>query len=297
VAAGFQNANNRFVVARLYEPTVALVSFLSLVSIGSHDGVAALAGSQTLGYAVAALVLLVSVVFHIGSTRPLPLWPVCKRLFSLCWPTAGALVLFRANAAVNKAFASVLPGGSLASLGYAERLYLLPVTLVIATIVTFHYTRAAELAVRNDIEGIARQTVRASLKTALVLIPLTVGIGVFAAPLVRCTLQHGAFDQHASAMTAAVLAVYCIALLPHVMMELLTATMRGLGNMKAPMLAGVATLGVNALLCAFLVRRMGAPGAAAALVGGYVAGALVMTGLVVRSFRRARLLNSSPAGV
>lgn len=285
VAAGFQNANRRFVVARLYEPTVAFVSFMSLILVGSSNGVTALAGSQTLGYTLAALLLLTTLTGRITLTRTLPILPVCRRLFNLCWPTAAALMLFRLNSSVSKAFASSLPAGSLAALGYAERLYLLPVTLVIATVVTFHYTRAAELAVRDDIDGIAHQTILSAAKIALLLIPLTVGCCVLARPVVKLAFQRGAFDQHASAITAAVLAVYCLALLPHVVMELLTATLRGLGRMRLPMIAGATTLGVNALLCALLVRRMGAPGAAAALVGGYVAGALVMTGLVIRNLR------------
>ena len=84
------------------------------------------------------------------------------------------------------------------------------------------------------------------------------------------------------------LSVYCLALLPHIVMELLAATMRGMGSMKAPMFAGLAAIGVNVLLCRLLVPRVGPVGVAAAMVGGYLAGAALMGLLAMTRFRRLR---------
>jgi len=286
VAIGFHNARGRFVTARLFDAIVAGGSLLALIVLHRSSAVHVLPFSLVLGYALAVAVVLAAVARRLVDAARYPLLPLLDSLTRLVGPTVFALILFRLNSVVGKMFASGQPLGTISALGYAERLYTLPVSLIFSTVVTVFYTEAAGLSVQRDFGRLRARAYQSLLKLALPLIPASLGIAFLAPTVVRLAFQRGAFDAAATSSTARALTWFCAGLLPHMSLELLTAASRGMKDMISPVLAGLTALTANGLLCALLAKPAGVAGIAGAMSGGYFAGMGMMVLLLERRFRR-----------
>jgi putative peptidoglycan lipid II flippase len=90
-----------------------------------------------------------------------------------------------------------------------------------------------------------------SLRGALFLtIPSAVAILLLREDLIRALFQwNDRMSGDSVAMTAGVLAFYCIAIVSHTFVFLLNMTFYSMGKTRIPLLAGLISLGSNLLLC------------------------------------------------
>lgn len=137
--------------------------------------------------------------------------------------------LLLAQAPVDKAFASALPVGSVSVLEYADRVRLVPLTLLEASLLVAAYVEWARLSAAGDREGLGRSVARALTWVALLAPPVLAGLAVARRPLVALLFEHGAFDPAWSGPVADTL----LAFLPGVWFALL-----GMLLSKAHVLAG-----------------------------------------------------------
>ena len=111
---------------------------------------------------------------------------------------------------VDQSMAAMLPAGSVSALVYANRFVGVVLTLLagaVSTAVTPYFSRMIAL---GDWAG-CRHTLRTWVRlTALVSAPIALALIAGAHPLIRFTLQHGAFGPQDTAVVAPVLIMYAI---------------------------------------------------------------------------------------
>ena len=111
---------------------------------------------------------------------------------------------------VDQSMAAMLPAGSVSALVYANRFVAVVLTLLagaVSTAVTPYFSRMIAL---GDWAG-CRHTLRTWVRlTALVSAPIAVALIAGARPLIRLTLQHGAFSPRDTAAVTPVLMMYAI---------------------------------------------------------------------------------------
>jgi putative peptidoglycan lipid II flippase len=111
---------------------------------------------------------------------------------------------------VDQSMAAMLPAGSVSALVYAGRFVGVVLTLLagaVSTAVTPYFSRMIAL---GDWAG-CRHTLRTWVRlTALVSAPIALGLIAGAHPLIRLTLQHGAFSSGDTAVVAPVLMMYAV---------------------------------------------------------------------------------------
>jgi putative peptidoglycan lipid II flippase len=276
VAGSYYNARRQFIVPRLFDPVVNTVAVVILVLTARSWGVTGLAAGWSLGQMAGMTAAFLPLVYAghrlAGSLRG----PQVREFLVLSLPVLLVSIVQPLNVAVGRAFASLLPEGSIAMMGYADRLFVFPCYLLSASVAPVFYTKAAELAAAGDRQGLRDYTKRLLFRLGLVLVPATAVLAAISRPLVRLVYQHGAFTPEAAAATGSVLGFLSLGLAPFAAVLILTAAFRGQKDMKTPALAALCGVAVNVGLDFMLVRVMGLSGLALAASCG-----LSVTGLVL----------------
>ena len=86
------------------------------------------------------------------------------------------------------------------------------------------------------------------------IIPASVGLMVLSRPIVRLVFERGAFDQVASAMTAAALFFYAVGLVGQASAILLTRGFYALQDTRTPVKLGLVMVAVNLILSLFFIH-------------------------------------------
>ena len=272
LAGAYLNARRRFGLDKLGDISVNLVAIGFLFS-APLIGIYSLAVGWSLGYFLASCALLLPVVWRARWWKG-RLWTTeIKEFIALTAPMLIAYAANQVNVIVDRAFASSLDPGSIAALGYSWRLALIPIMLAQA-ISTVQLTRASEMAAARDIKRLKASVRDILLKGAAVMIPASVALVWLARPLVQIVFQRGAFDASATDKTSLALVCYGFGLFPQLAVLTLAASLRGMKDMKTPVMAGVIAVAANIILNILLVRPFGIAGlatstsAAAALSAG-----------------------------
>ncbi|HEY2861184.1 MAG TPA: lipid II flippase MurJ [Terracidiphilus sp.] len=111
---------------------------------------------------------------------------------------------------VDQAMAAMLPAGSVSALVFAGRFVSVAATLLAGSISSAVAPHFSELVAGRDWTACRAALRTWALRTALVSTPIAAVLIVGAHPLVRVTLQHGAFAAHDTSVVAEVLAMYAI---------------------------------------------------------------------------------------
>jgi putative peptidoglycan lipid II flippase len=278
LAGTYLNARRRFGLNKLGDISVNLVAIGFLFS-APLIGIYSLAVGWSLGYFLAACALLGPLVWRWAWWKGRLWTPEIKEFITLTAPMLVAYGASQVNTIVDRAFASSLDPGSIAALGYGWRLALIPAVLAQA-VSTVQLTRASEMAAARDIKRLKSSVREILLKGAAVMIPVSVALVWLARPLIQMVFQRGAFDASATDKTSLALVCYGFGLFPQFAVLTLAASLRGMKDMKTPVIAGVIAVAVNIILNALLVRPFGIAGlaastSAAAAVSAGVMGAML----------------------
>ena len=200
-------------------------------------GLAGLAWGVVLG---AALHLLVQVPFFTleHSSGELPWRSVARyarEIFALSVPRTVALAAGQISLVVAVALASLFPEGSIAIFTFAWNLQAVPLTIIgVSYSVAAFPTLARFFAGDNRVEFVRH--VEAALKHIIFWsLPAMVLIIVLRAHLVRVILGAGVFDWAATRLTAAMLALFIVALLAQSITLLIARAYYAAGNTTKPL--------------------------------------------------------------
>ncbi|MEW6459380.1 MAG: lipid II flippase MurJ, partial [Bacillota bacterium] len=139
-------------------------------------------------------------------------------------------------------------------------------------LVTVLYPSLSRHSVVGDTAAFRETLARGLSVLGFLMIPMTVGLIVLRADLVRFLFRRGAFDEVDAAMTGTAVLFYSLGILFIVWRDYLNRTFYAMQDTATPTWTGVAAVAVNVGLNLLLVRVMGLGGlalasSAAAFVG------------------------------
>lgn len=209
--------------------------------------------------------------------------PHASHAMALAGPVCLAAMVDRCASVVDRAVASFLPEGSVAALGYALPLVLLPFALFGLSIGRAALVPLSEQAGTGDTEGF-RDSARVALRLGLVLlIPLSVGTALLASPLaVILQSRGGALDPHQTRLIAVALRYYALGLAGMGFVSILSRAMYALKDTQTPLRCARVALYANVLLSAGLALTLLRHGGVA------LATSIAMTGQAVLLFLALR---------
>jgi len=210
-----------------------------------------------------------------------PPHPGIKRALKLMVPVVIGLIAMQVNVLVDNKLASHLPGGSVSSLQYANRLFQLPLGLFAVAISSAILPRLSEKWV-NGLESDFAEMLNRGIKFSfLIIAPATVGLYLLGTPIVKLLFEHRNFLPSDTVRTVHVLDLYLVGLLGYSFVTLFTRAFYSIEDTKTPVIVGIIAVGVNLGLDLLLVGPMGVGGLAIATG----ASGLVNGGLLIIAFK------------
>ncbi len=145
-----------------------------------------------------------------------PLWkpghPAVKRIGLLILPALFGSAIYQFNQMAGTLLSSLLPGGSIAWLNYADRLVELPLGIFAIAISTASLPSLSRNAVEKDNRAFIDTLDHALKITFFEALPSMAGLIILGKPIIRLFFQHGAFDAISTDMTASALVYYSVGL-------------------------------------------------------------------------------------
>jgi len=204
------------------------------------------------------------------------------------------------NLLISTALASLLPGGSVSYLYYADRLNQLPLGVVgIAVGTAILPSLSREVRLGRLAEAVATQN--RGIELALLLtVPAALALAILATPILAVLFQRGAFGPADTAATAAALAAYAAGLPAFVLIKVLAPAFFARHDTATPVKVAVAAMAVNLCLTLVLMQFLAHVGIALATTAAGWLNALTLLALLTRrghfGFDRRALRNLPRVG-
>jgi putative peptidoglycan lipid II flippase len=281
---------------RKYFAAAVAPVFLNIILIGvlawawyeGHDG-------RRVGYALAWGVLAAGIVQlgivwvavrRAGVTIGLKLprfTPNVRRLLWLAFPAAITGGITQINQLIGTAIASG-KDSVVSSLGYADRVYQLPLGVVgiaVAIVLLPELARALKAGDDGEASNLQNRSVEFTLFLTL---PASAAILVMAEPIVRFLYERGQFAADNSTPTvASILAIFALGLPAFVLIKAFTPGYFAREDTRTPMYFAAISVAINLGIALTIFPTMGGPGIAiASAVAGWVNAALLLGVLIKR---------------
>ncbi len=220
-----------------------------------------------------------------------------KKVFALMLPVMLSTWVQPINLTINSKFGSRLfEGAGVSAVELASNLYLIVIGVFVLSVTNVIFPKLAKLSAA-DAEQSFGETVRATLHSALyVVMPMTAGLMVLAAPLVRLIYGGGEFGDFSVAITARALVWFSLGMPGYTVQTILSRVYFAEQNGKIPLIAGAASIAVNIALCAVLSGPLDVAGLAVASTAAITVNALILAIPLrkrgIRAFDRELTLNT-----
>lgn len=191
--------------------------------------------------------------------------PGLARVGRLLLPRVIGQAAFQINFIVVTFFATGEGSGVVSAFNFAWQLLMLPHGVIALSISTVVFPSLARLYEQGDGIGFRRTFSRALRPLIYLSLPSAVILFAFRTAIIQVLLENGAFDAEDVRVTANALAFFALGLIAYAVVEVLTRVFYGMNDTRTPVIAGVATIGLNILLCYLLVDRYAAAGLALSL--------------------------------
>src|SRR3954471_3856638 len=199
------------------------------------------------------------------------LTPAVRQTLKIMGPGVLGAGVTQLNLLISTALASLLPGGSVSYLYYADRLNQLPLGVVgiaVATAILPSLSRQVRLGHATDAVATQNRGVELAL---LLTLPAAVALALLAQPIMTVLFQRGAFGATDAEATAAALAAYAIGLPAFVLVKVLAPGFFAHHDTATPVKIAIAAMATNLCLTLILMQFLAHVGIAlATTVAGWV---------------------------
>lgn len=181
--------------------------------------------------------------------------------------------------------------GSVASLDYANRLYIILVSVFAYAVTNLIFPSLSRAYSDNDNEkfsSIASGGIRYAL---LVIVPVMMGFLVLARPIVQLFYERGQFDSHSTYLTSTALFFYSLGMVGYALQEIANRVFYAMQDGKTPMIISVSGITLNILLSIFLINVIGGDHRALALSASVAANAMGFSALGFANHRSRGIVN------
>jgi len=283
--SGLYQAYERFTWPALSPVAGALVILGVVAAFGRREGISALAVGTLFG-SVAQTLLLVPILR--GRFRPVMGMndDRVREAFYLVLPLMLGALASQASRLIDRYVGSSLPMGSIAYLGYGEKITTLAATVLSGGIATTLFPALARQSSASDATGLYNTMASGIRFTWLVVAP-AVALGVaLASPLVGSFLQRGAFRAEDTQAVASVLPWYLCALIGMTWGNMTARTFYALKDTRTMSFIAVVEVALYAVYTPWLAHQFGVLGVAYAV--GFYWNASLLAQCILLWFRLGR---------
>ena len=215
-----------------------------------------------------------------------------KNMFHLAIPVIFGVSVSQIGTMIDKNLATFfMPVGGYAITGYASRLSEFVNGIVVVSIGTVAYTALSESSAARDIKKF-KSTIFSSMNSMNILVfPATVGLVVFAKPIVQLVYGRGNWTASGTDMTAVVLQCYAIGLAGIALRDILFKSFYSLKDTKTPTINSVYMIIVDLVFSLIAAYFMGLPGLALGTSLGAFFGAFTLAARLRKKIGRFRGTN------
>lgn len=248
-------------------PLITITVTLLALWLASAWRIYALAAALTLGAAVE--LGIIGALLHRQHVSLQCRWygktPYLQQIARLSFSLMASNLLASGSGLVNVAIAASLAAGSVASLGYANKLVAMPIGLLATALGTALMPHFSRMTAAEDWSQV-RHTLKRFLQLSLGLtLPVTAILVLFAQPLTQLILQRGAFGE-ADVNIVSVLLFYLALQLPfYVASTLISRLLEALQANRALLLVTATDFVLSVMGAWFLSRKMQVAGVALAI--------------------------------
>lgn len=133
-----------------------------------------------------------------------------KQLCAMAIPIGGSVLINQINTVIDRVFASTLGVGITSSLCYADKIQLLPYTLVVSVIIIICTPRINTYFAQGDQNKGVFYIKLATLVTIYLSIPVVFILCPFSYPIVQLIFERGGFDTESTIITSSCLRFYAL---------------------------------------------------------------------------------------
>lgn len=176
-----------------------------------------------------------------------------KRIGLLMMPAVFGAAIYQINVFIGTILASLLPGGSVSYLYYADRIVELPLGVFAIAVGTASLPSFSSQAANGEMAAM-KKTISFSLRLILfITIPATVAIIALRVPILSVLFQRGKFDIQSTLLTAEALLYYTAGLWAFSTIRVVVSAFYSLQDTKIPMKAAAVALIVNIVFSLILM--------------------------------------------
>lgn len=287
--AAVLNGYNRFAMVSV-APAFASTAVILAAFFARGDRAVYVVGVATaLGFLLQCLVLVPAAASLGIRYRPIFNFrhPIIARLLRLGIPLFLYLAVAGASSVMERNLASRLSAGAVSTLSYALRLFTVPSNFLAAPLAIVAYPGFAREAGRTRRGELGTQLSKIFRLVIFLFLPVTIWTIINALVVTRLLYEHGRFLSADSMITARVLAVYSVGILPNAIALVLLRCFFAVEDTLTPLLAETLAFVSFVLAAPFLSRRFGIGG----LVAVRAATFFLVAGILIFVLSRKALLN------
>jgi putative peptidoglycan lipid II flippase len=260
------NGFHRFWLAALAPAISSMSVIAAALFVRGDSAIYAIGGATAIGFLLQALILAPAIAsLHIRYRPVLDLrHPAIRKLLKLGVPLFLFLAVGNASDVLERILASGISTGTVAILTYAFRLFAVPANFLAAPLATVAYPGFAREAARDSRGELGNQISRIFRLVIFLFLPATIWVSLNALPLTRLLYERGQFHFADSVVTARVLAIYSLAILPNAIVMILLRCFLAIEDTVTPLMAELVRLGTFAVTAVWFTRHFGIQGLASA---------------------------------
>ncbi|MFQ5677980.1 MAG: murein biosynthesis integral membrane protein MurJ [Gemmatimonadota bacterium] len=208
-------------------------------------------------------------------------WEPVRRVFRNMVPVVAGQGIFQLSSFLEVVLASLLPGGAVAGLYYAQRVAYLPLSLFGVSVAT---ASLPEMSRHTGADALRGRLVAGFDQILYFVLPSCVALILFGDLIVRALFQRGAFDAESAQLVSWILAAYALGLVASSSVKLFASGFHAMQDTRTPMRFAIVGVGLGILTGAVLMLWLRSAGfgaaSAAGLTLGGAAGAWLNLGLL-----------------
>jgi len=257
LAMGALNAHHRFFTAAFAPAVLNVAMILSVLFLAGRMSppVLSLAVGVLVGGAGQLLVQLPELARAGVPLRPSVEWshPAVRLIAGRLWPAAFALAAVQVTVLVNTLLASLLPGGTVSYLYYADRVMEFPLGVFGVALATAALPIMSGQAARGEHRALTDMLGFSLRLSVFVALPAAVGLIALGHPIVRLLFERGEFTPTDAVATTQALAGYAVGLPAFSATRIAAQTFYAVGDTRTPVWAGLASVTANIVLALALM--------------------------------------------
>lgn len=185
-----------------------------------------------------------------------------KNIIYLIIPVFLGSYVDQINNVINRTLASTLDTGSITALNYANKLNVFAIGILVISISTIMYPMLSKFASQNNMKAFKSSLIRCINIVIIIMIPIMVGMMIFATPIVKLLFEGGSFTNRDTQLTSTALLFYSLGMVSFGIRDMLSRGFYSLQDTKTPVKNAIAAVCVDIIFSIILVKEMGIGGLA-----------------------------------